>query len=105
MKVLNEKYILKQSAKALVPGAVIGRHKQPYRSPDGASFITNKVQLDYVEDLLSGAQIQRSGVFKARAVESLVGKFRKGQAIGIKDNMALVGILSTQLIVQQDARV
>jgi hypothetical protein len=34
-------------------------------------------------------------------VESLVHKFRKGKAIGAKDNMALVGILSTQLVVQQ----
>jgi hypothetical protein len=30
-----------------------------------------------------------------------VAKARKGQVIGAKDNMALVGILSTQLLVDQ----
>jgi hypothetical protein len=31
----------------------------------------------------------------------LVKKFQAGRAIGIKDNMALTGILSTQLVVDQ----
>jgi hypothetical protein len=30
-----------------------------------------------------------------------VEKVRRGQAIGIKDNMALVGVLSTQLALDQ----
>jgi asparagine synthase (glutamine-hydrolysing) len=33
------------------------------------------------------------------AVGRLIDKFRDGRAIGIKDNMALVGILSTQLLI------
>jgi hypothetical protein len=34
-------------------------------------------------------------------VSLLQDKFRKGAAIGIKDNMGLVGIVSTQLLVHQ----
>ena len=35
------------------------------------------------------------------AVALLQDKFRKGAAIGIKDNMGLVGIVSTQLLMHQ----
>ena len=37
-------------------------------------------------------------------VRKLVEKTERGQAIGIKDNMALVGILSTQLVIDQFIR-
>jgi hypothetical protein len=34
-------------------------------------------------------------------VTKLVDKFHKGNAIGTKDNMGLVGIVSTQLLIHQ----
>jgi asparagine synthase (glutamine-hydrolysing) len=40
-------------------------------------------------------------VFSPNAVLKLLDKFRTMRAIGIKDNMALVGILSTQLVIDQ----
>jgi asparagine synthase (glutamine-hydrolysing) len=101
MKVLNEKYILKQAARDLIPEEVQRRHKQPYRAPDGASFLARGPGTEYVEEMLSADQVRKSGVFSPRAVESLFNKFRKGRAIGVRDNMALVGILSTQLVVLQ----
>jgi hypothetical protein len=54
-----------------------------------------------MEELLSPEQIRRDGIFDGRAVGMLLDKFRKGTAIGIKDNMGLVGIVSTQLLVHQ----
>jgi asparagine synthase (glutamine-hydrolysing) len=101
MKVLNEKYILKQCSQNLIPNAVSRRYKQPYRAPDSASFFGNGASLEYVENLLGSEQIRGNGIFKPNAVSSLVNKCRGGEAIGMKDNMALVGILSTQLIIQQ----
>ena len=101
MKVLNEKHILKQFAGELIPDTVRSRHKQPYRAPDGVSFLGREPGLEYVGELLGNDQIRASGLFKPRAVEHLLGKFRKGQAIGVKDNMAIVGILSTQLVMMQ----
>ena len=107
MKALNEKYILKRAAGHLVPPAVAQRHKQPYRAPDAKSFLddgTGSARHDYVDELLSPGRIREDGIFRPDAVEHLVEKFRSGRAIGVKDNMALVGILSTQLVVEQFVR-
>jgi asparagine synthase (glutamine-hydrolysing) len=102
MKVLDEKYILKLCAGDLVPLSVKKRPKQPYRAPEGKSFFnknSGRAWHEYVDEMLSPNRIQEYGVFNPTAVQKLVEKFRKGQAIGIKDNMALVGIISTQLLV------
>lgn len=101
MRVLNEKYILKRCAAHLLPESVKARPKQPYRAPDGKSFFRNGRPRDYVAEALAPACIRRTGLFHPLAVEKLLDKFRRGAAIGIKDNMALVGILSTQLVVNQ----
>jgi len=100
MKVLNEKYLLKQTARELIPASIRTRTKQPYRAPDGAAFFGSRRD-DYVADLLSPSQVQRDGVFRPAAVAALVRKFDRGQATSAKDDMALVGILSTQLLVDR----
>ena len=104
MKVLNEKYVLKQAAGQLVPPSVKNRRKQPYRAPDVNSFFdpeTGRTRIAYVDELLSRERIRADGLFNPLAVQKRVDKARKGQAIGVRDNMALVGILSTQLLVDQ----
>jgi len=101
MKVLNEKYILKRCAEKLVPSSIINRTKQPYRAPEGKSFFTGNKARDYVEAALSPDSLQRAGLFEPATVQNLLDKFRRGSAIGIRDNMALTGILSTQLVVDQ----
>jgi len=100
MKVLNEKYLLKRAAAGLVPPSVAKRHKQPYRAPEACSFLQPAAR-DYMEGLLSPEQIKKDGIFDAPAVAMLLEKFRVGAAIGIKDNMGLVGIVSTQLLIHQ----
>ena len=103
MKVLNEKYLLKRCASGLVPSSVLQRSKQPYRAPEGSCFFRG-ARRDYVDTLLSPARIAQDGIFNPRAVDRLVDKFHQGRAIGSKDNMALVGVLSTQLVVDQFTR-
>jgi asparagine synthase (glutamine-hydrolysing) len=100
MKVLNEKYILKRTFGHLLPRAVVDRPKQPYRAPDGKSFFTGFTP-EYVHELLAPERIRTGGVFSPSAVASLLEKFRTGRAIGVKDNMAFIGILSTQLVIDQ----
>lgn len=100
MKGLNEKYLLKKSMKGLIPESIQKRPKQPYRAPEARSFFNGK-KLDYVEELLSPEQIKKDGLFNPNAVAKLVQKSRESKAVGVKDNMALVGILSTQLVVNQ----
>jgi asparagine synthase (glutamine-hydrolysing) len=101
MKVLDQKHLLKQAAAGLIPESIRRRHKQPYRAPDGKSFFGSAGS--YVEDLLSPGAIRRGGIFNEQAVTSLLGKFKAGRASGIRDNMALVSILSTQLLREQFA--
>lgn len=102
MKVLTEKYLLKQAAKlaGLAPGHVIERHKQPYRAPDALSFV-GETRHEYVEELLSASQLDRDGVFNPQPVQKLIAKARNGNLIGTGDNMAIAGILSTQLLIHQ----
>ncbi|MBV8357367.1 MAG: asparagine synthase (glutamine-hydrolyzing) [Deltaproteobacteria bacterium] len=100
LKVLNEKYLLKRAAIGLVPDSILYRPKQAYRAPDGRSFFDGR-PFDYVEELLSPARLKRDGIFKPGTVTKLVEKFKAGRALGVKDDMALVGILSTQLLVYQ----
>jgi asparagine synthase (glutamine-hydrolysing) len=100
MKVLNEKYLLKRCTAGLIPPSVGKRPKQPYRAPEACSFLQPAAR-DYMEELLSPEQIRRDGIFDATAVAMLQDKFRKSAAIGIKDNMGLVGIVSTQLLMHQ----
>jgi asparagine synthase (glutamine-hydrolysing) len=97
---LAEKYLLKRLARNVVPTPVWRRAKQPYRAPEGMSFMS-RANGGYVDDMLSDAQLRRDGLFNPRAVSLLVRKFRAGKAIGAKDDMALVGVLSTQIIVDR----
>ena len=95
MKVLNEKYLLKKAFQEYLPRQIIKRYKQPYRAPDIPAFFSGDIP-DYVSDLLGKHKVLDYGYFDASKVERLIKKIKAGRAIGYKDNMALVGILSTQ---------
>jgi asparagine synthase (glutamine-hydrolysing) len=104
LKVLNEKYLLKRAAGHLVPAAVAKRPKQPYRAPDASSFVDaprQRARADYVDEMLAEPALKRTGLFNPPAVRKLYDKALRGQLIGAKDNMAFVGILSTQLLMHE----
>jgi len=100
MKVLNEKYILKRTFGHLLPAGIVDRPKQPYRAPDGKSFFAG-AKHDYFEEAMAPRTLNASGVFDSRAVGKLIDKFEGGRALGVRDDMALIGILSTQLVIDQ----
>lgn len=102
MKGLNEKYLLKRAAGRLVPASIRSRPKQPYRAPDGKSLMQGSAR-EYMDELLSPDRLRRDGIFDAESTSRLVAKFREGRAIGVRDNMALVGIVSAQLLAHQFA--
>lgn len=97
MKVLDEKHLLKKAMKSSLPEEITKRKKQPYMAPDSKSFFGDKTP-DYVSSLLSEETISRYGYFNPQAVRLLVKKCKKGVVTGFRDNMALVCILSTQLL-------
>jgi asparagine synthase (glutamine-hydrolysing) len=107
MKALKEKFILKRAAKRFLPSSVVERPKQPYRAPDAMSFFhpeSARARGDYIEELLSPERIRADGVFQPDAVRLLVQKVRRGEPVGVRDNMAFVGVLSTQLLIEQFLR-
>ncbi|MBC7249488.1 MAG: asparagine synthase (glutamine-hydrolyzing) [Anaerolineae bacterium] len=95
---LNEKYILKKSVSDLLPADVCQRAKRPYRAPIHRSFFPADGTLPYVEELLSPEAVAAAGYFDPQAVARLVNKCRRGKLVSESDDMALVGVLSTQLV-------
>jgi asparagine synthase (glutamine-hydrolysing) len=100
LRCLREKWLLKMATQPWLPDAIRHRPKRPYRAPVHRSFF-NDAMPDYVRERLSPAAIRESGLFNPGAVEQLVRKIDGGAAIGETDDMALAGILSTQLVYQQ----
>ncbi len=98
---LCEKYLLKRAMARELPASIIGRHKQPYRSPDSSSFFSDGAPLPWVADALAPSRLRTCGLFDAEAVARLVSKCGAGRAIGFPDNMAFVGVLSTLLLHEQ----
>jgi asparagine synthase (glutamine-hydrolysing) len=96
---LSEKHLLKKAMGRYLPAVVVDRPKQPYRAPEGESFFGPGAP-DYVRELLSPAAIRRTGFFDAGSVDRLVSKCGSGIPLGFRDNMAIVGILSVQLLDQ-----
>lgn len=100
MKGLTEKYLLKRACRQFIPASILKRPKQPYRAPEGRVFF-GEVVPEYVSELLSQDCLRQNGIFDPDAVFCLVAKFRAGRATSTKDNMALLGVLSTQLLIHQ----
>ncbi len=100
MKGLGEKYLLKRACSDLVPSSILNRPKQPYRAPEGKCFFGANAP-DYVDDILSKNALHDNGIFDSCAVHVLIDKFKSGRITSVRDNMALTGVLSTQLLLNQ----
>jgi asparagine synthase (glutamine-hydrolysing) len=104
MSALREKYLLRRAAGDLIPDALRKRTKQPYRAPDALSFFapeTGRARAEYVEHVLSRERLLQAGIWQPEPVRMLVEKARHGKAVSVRDGMALVSILSTQLLAEQ----
>lgn len=100
MRGLKEKYLLKRIANGLVPPAIANRPKQPYRAPDAASLFSPAAR-EYTDALLDPARVRRDGMFDPTAVQWLAEKARKGSAVSVAENMAIAGIVSTQILIEK----
>ncbi len=97
MKVLNEKYLLKQAVRRYLPAAIVNRHKQPYRAPD-VNMSTGSG--DLAARCLSPESVNASGLFDAGRVNRLRNKAVRGR-LSTSESQALTGILTTQMVHQQ----
>lgn len=97
MKVLSEKNILKKAMAGGLPDSILTRKKQPYIAPDILSF-SGKTGQERIERYMSEQAVTEAGLFQPNAVRQLVTKCQKGQRQGFRENMAFIGILSTQIL-------
>lgn len=94
---LQEKFLLKKMSAGKIPTSITNRPKQPYRAPIASIFFGDKTP-DYISELLSSSCIQSYGLFNPQKVNSLIHKMRQQKNISEVDQMAVAGILSTQLL-------
>lgn len=94
---LNEKFLLKKISAGKIPASITSRSKQPYRAPIATSFF-NSGAPSYISDILSSKCLDAYGLFNAQKVSILVNKISMQKNISEVDQMAIAGILSTQLL-------
>ena len=102
---LRDKRLLREWGRTMLPPGVADRPKHPYRSPM-ASVFTGAGAPAYVHELLEPSRLAQTGLFHLPNVARLRDKCLRcgGEGIGEMDDMALVGILSLQLLHEQLVR-
>ena len=98
LHVLNEKYILKETFRDLLPEMIVNRPKQPYRAPIGQTFLgTDSPEL--IRELLTEKKLKSSGYFNPDTCGKLIKQMQgPGKNISAKDDMALAALISVQLL-------
>ncbi len=94
---LREKHILREASRDWLPAEIQERPKRPYRAPIHRSFFGG-AKPEYLDDLLSPAAVAEAGWFEPAAVEQLVKRAASGAGLSETDDMAVAGIISTQLL-------
>lgn len=100
LRVLDEKHVLKRAARGLVPEAILSRKKQPYRAPDALCF-AGEGRPEWIAEVLAPKAIEDAGVFAPERAKQLWDKcVTRGDTAQFSntDNMAVIGLLSTQLL-------
>ncbi len=93
---MREKVALREIASKVLPATIAERGKQPYRAPEISPFFTPEAP-QWVAEVLSPAGLAETEIWDEQRVSGLLRRCRAGRAAGVRESMALVGILSTQL--------
>jgi asparagine synthase (glutamine-hydrolysing) len=99
IRALREKHILKEAAKGVLPEQVRTRAKRPYRAPIREALAVGGSE--WVRELLSEESLRRAGCFDAKKVGHLLARCEGGGGANETQDMALVGIVTTQLLHRQ----
>ena len=100
LRLLDEKHVLKRAATGVVLDSILSRAKQPYRAPDALSFGSDEAR-DWIDQVASARALDEAGIFAPAAASAVIAKCRARATVGQfsnADNMAAVGVLSTQLV-------
>jgi len=99
---LNEKYLMKKLMDGRLPDEVVHRPKQAYRAPVASSLTSSRAP-EYLREVVSPGMLQKFGIFNPASVEKLMGKMEEGKTVTENENMAVAGILSTQILMDMFA--
>lgn len=94
---LREKTVLKRAMAGLLPLQTLNRYKQPYRAPIRSVFFGDDSPA-FVAEYLSDSKLEETGYFEPAAVKALSAKCQNSTRVSETEEMALAGILSTQLL-------
>ncbi len=94
---LREKAVLKRAMRGLLPPETLNRYKHPYRAPIRSVFFGDDSP-EYVRECLSPRKLEETGYFEPAVVETLTTKCQRSVHVSETEEMALAGILSTQLL-------
>jgi len=94
---LQDKWLLRRLGGQLIPEAIWKRPKKPYRAPIQRCFFGPQAP-EYVQELLSEESMREAGLLEPASCQQLVRKASNGIRLTEVEGMALVGIISTQLL-------
>lgn len=96
---LREKWLLRRLGQRYLPPDIWQRRKRPYRAPIQRSFFPARGPApDYVAECLSEHAVRNAGFFDATMVAALARKAAGDAPLSEVEEMAVVGVLTTQLI-------
>ncbi|MBN2469763.1 MAG: asparagine synthase (glutamine-hydrolyzing) [Anaerolineae bacterium] len=98
MRGLTEKYLLKRLMRDRLPDTVVKRVKQPYRAPISDLLLGEQSAAGFVQEMLAEDTLRGYGIFEPSAVTRLIQQAQRGKALSETEQMAVVGILSAQLV-------
>lgn len=97
---LIDKWILRRIGHKYLPESIWKRPKKPYRAPILRSFFYPGAP-EYIRELFDQKALSESGLFQPLPVQQLVDKATTGSDSSELEDMALIGILSMQLVYSQ----
>jgi asparagine synthase (glutamine-hydrolysing) len=103
MPALRDKALLRDTARRWLPKEITQRRKRPYRAPIHRCFGAAGAP-DYIAEIFSETSLRASGMFSPGPASRLYQAVREGRVLGETDEMALIGILSTELLHRQFIR-
>jgi asparagine synthase (glutamine-hydrolysing) len=91
-----DKVALREIAKRVLPAGIAARPKQPYRAPEVAPFFSPDAP-EWVTEAVSDEALAATAMWDPARVRALIRRCEAGRATGMREGMALIGVLSSQL--------
>ncbi len=98
---LRDKVALRRLGRRMLPEAIAARPKKPYRAPAAPSLFGTGAP-EWIDEALEDGALRRLGVVAPDPARRLIAKARRqqGRMGGEREEMALVGLLSLQVLAQ-----